>query len=64
MITRSWTEIVTSISALGAWISSLFALRKVTQVRVLINSRLSQLLKITKSSSFAAGQKHEKDKHD
>jgi hypothetical protein len=60
----TWAEIVSAIAAVGAWLTSWYAASKVKEVHVLINSRLTALLDLTKASSFAAGKKEEKDKHD
>jgi hypothetical protein len=60
--TPTWAEIVSAFAAVGAWITSWYAASKVKEVHVLINSRLTSLLKLTEDSSFAAGQKKEIDK--
>jgi hypothetical protein len=62
MKSPTWTDILTAISAFGAWVSSTWALRKVREVHVLVNSRLTQLLHLTERSSFAEGEKSQKDK--
>jgi hypothetical protein len=58
----TWAEIVSAVAAVGAWLTSWYAASKVKEVHVLINSRLSALLKLTEDSSFEAGRKIEKDK--
>lgn len=60
----TWTEIVSAVGSLGAWITAWYAASKVREVHVLINSRLSALLDLTKSSSYEAGKKAEGEKRD
>jgi hypothetical protein len=64
MKTPTWPEIISGISSIGAWVTAWYAASKVKEVHVLINSRLSALLKLTEDASFAAGKKSEKDKQD
>jgi hypothetical protein len=64
MKTPSWTEIVTACGSVGAWITAWYAASKVKEVHVLINSRLSALLKLTEDASFEAGKKAQKDKQE
>ena len=61
--------IITLIAAITALIVSATALiklfqqgTKVQELHVLINSRLTELLKLTQKSSFAEGQKSEVDR--
>ena len=63
------TAIITLIAAITSLIVSATALIKLFQqgtkmqeLHVLINSRLTELLKLTQKSSFAEGQKSEADK--
>jgi hypothetical protein len=60
----TWPEIISGVGSVGAWITAWYAASKVKEIHVLINSRLSSLLELTQSSSFAAGSKAEKDKQE
>jgi len=53
-----------SVAAIGSWLTSWYAASKVKEVHVLINSRMSELLEITRTSSFSAGRKAETDKQE
>jgi hypothetical protein len=57
----TWAEIVSGVGSIGAWITAWYAASKVKEVHVLINSRLSALLDLTRASSFEAGKKSQKD---
>ena len=63
------TTIITFLTALAALIAAVITLIKtlkngvaIQQIHVSINSRMDELLKLTKSSSFAQGVKSETDK--
>jgi hypothetical protein len=60
----TWAELISAIGSIGAWITAWYAASKVKEVHVLINSRLSALLDLTKTSSFEAGKKAEGEKRD
>jgi hypothetical protein len=63
------TAIITLIAAITALVVAVTALiklfqqgTKVQELHVLINSRMTELLKLTQDASFAKGQKSEADK--
>jgi len=60
----TWAEIVSGVGSIGAWLTAWYAASKVKEVHVLINSRLSALLDLTRTSSFEAGKKSQKDTQD
>ena len=51
-----------TLMGVAAIIASLRNAKKIEQVHLLINSRVTELLALTKSSSFAEGEKAQKDK--
>ncbi len=51
-----------TILALGSLVRSIKNGKDIKEVHLMINSRMDDLLKLTKSASFAAGEKAEKDK--
>jgi len=54
--------IISAVAACSAAYMSIMAVRTTSNIHVLINSRMSELLALTKTSSFAAGQKDEYEK--
>jgi len=54
--------IISAVAACSAAYMSIMAVRTTSNIHVLINSRMSELLALTKTSSFAAGQKDEQEK--
>ena len=65
----AWSDVIAAIAAAlaaiaaaGAWVTSWFTKTKMSEIHILINSRLTELLKLTQESFFAAGRKEEKDK--
>jgi hypothetical protein len=59
-VERVVVSIASIVAAIGTFINSM----RIKSVHLLVNSRLSQLLKLTETSSFSAGEKAEKDKKD
>jgi hypothetical protein len=57
-----WVTIITvGIPATGAFLTGVINHSKIGRVQQQVDGRLTQLLELTKSSSFAAGQKNQKD---
>jgi hypothetical protein len=52
-----------TIVALGALAASLSNYRKIAELHVIVNSRLSELLKVTGKASFAEGKAEGKAEH-
>jgi len=55
--------IITIPSTLSA-VAGIYSALKIKETHILVNSRLSQLLNLTQSASFAAGQKDQKSAMD
>jgi hypothetical protein len=53
----NWTELISALGALIAAIASLINRKKIQELHLLVNSRLTQLLDVTKSSAHAQGVK-------
>jgi hypothetical protein len=63
----NWDKVQSLLSSLGALIAAIVSVYnsfKIKSVHLLVNSRLTQLLNLTRTSSFSEGEKSEKDKHD
>lgn len=56
MTTMEVADIVIAVSAVGGLALSIFNYRKIEEVHILVNSRLSELLALTSASSHAAGK--------
>lgn len=57
------TIIICAIAPTIAAITGLIVvLRRIKDVHIQLNSRLTEFLQLTEKSSFAEGEKHEKDK--
>lgn len=54
------TSLFSAVAALGAVLMSFRNSRKIQEVKVTIDGRMDQLLKLTGESQHAAGMKHEK----
>lgn len=54
-MTATVTELIRDTPAILAAIASLYAVRKVQQVHISINSRFDQWMEATKKSSYAEG---------
>jgi hypothetical protein len=52
-------EVISAIAALGAAIIGLFNRAKIAEVKLDVNSRMTQLLELTRSASFASGIQHQ-----
>jgi hypothetical protein len=57
------SSIVSAIAAVGAVIVSYLNFKKIQDVHVLINSRMTELLKVTGIASKAEGREEERDKN-
>ena len=53
------TEMIGAMAAMGAVVVSLLNRSKIQEVKIDVNSRMSQLLELTKESSFAKGIQHQ-----
>lgn len=63
MTNEQVTIIIGSIAPTIVAVTGLIVvLRKIKDVHVMVNSRLTELLDVSKKASFAEGEKHEKDK--
>ena len=52
---RDWLQIITAGAALVGAIAALLSRRRIQQLKIEINSRMSELLELTKTSAHAAG---------
>jgi hypothetical protein len=59
----SWESVIAAIGSVIASIVSAYSAIKLQTIHVLLNSRLSRLLKLTEEDSFRKGEKAEQDKH-
>jgi len=57
------SSVVSAIAAVGAVIVSYLNFKKIQDVHVLINSRMTELLKVTGIASKAEGREEERDKN-
>ncbi len=57
-------QLITAIAALLSCILSLMNRGKITHVQLLINSRMTQLLEVTKTAAHLAGEAAQKAKDD
>jgi hypothetical protein len=57
-------QFFTGAAALWAALNSMRNSRKLDEVQKNVNGKMDRLLDVTKASSFAAGQKDEKEKGD
>jgi hypothetical protein len=52
-----WPQIVIAAAAVGALLTSIYNSTRIKQVHLLINSRLTELIDLTRISSLAEGLK-------
>ncbi len=55
-------EIITAVAALAAVVVSLWNGRKIQDIHIAINSRMDQLLELTKSAEHARGMKEQSER--
>jgi hypothetical protein len=55
------TSLLSALTAFGAMLISLINRKKIQEVHLSINSRMTQLLELTQESAHAAGMKEEQD---
>lgn len=56
------SQVVIASAAVGALVVSIYNATQINQVHLIVNSRLSELLVLTRSASKAEGVKQEKDR--
>ena len=58
----AFTRLLTAVAAAGALLMSIYNTTQIKEVHVMMNSRLSELLDLTRASSKAEGVKEERDR--
>ena len=55
-------QVMTAAAAFAAVVVSIINLRKISEIHIIINSRMTELLRETQTNAKAAGVKEERDR--